>query len=100
MPPYITAYSLQHNIITPKDYFGYKEFKTIEIFNPKEFEDWYDRVPSEISHYFQTKETDIIVIRGYGVYSFNRDLHEIVRKLAILEHSCKLLLLDEKASKL
>ena len=25
MPPFTTAYSLDHNIITPKDYFGFKE---------------------------------------------------------------------------
>jgi L-fuculose-phosphate aldolase len=100
MPPFITAYSLKHNLIIPKDYFGYKEFKTIEIFDPKEFENWYDRAQSEITHYFQTKKTNIIVIRGYGVYSFNRDIHEIVKKLSILEHSCKLLLLNEHASKL
>ncbi|NPA59285.1 MAG: hypothetical protein GXO30_02300 [Epsilonproteobacteria bacterium] len=93
MPPFITAYSLDHNMITPNDYFGHQEFNTIEIFDPKEFENWYDRAQSEITHHFQTNKTDIIIIRGYGVYSFNRDVHEIVRKLAILENSCKLLLL-------
>ncbi|MBL0708912.1 MAG: class II aldolase and adducin N-terminal domain-containing protein [Sulfurimonas sp.] len=94
MPPFTTAYSLEHNIITPKDYFGFKELGSIKIVNPKQFEDWYDRAQSEIAYYFQTKKTNIMVIRGYGVYSFNRDLHEMAKQLAILEKSCRLLLLD------
>ena len=100
MPPFTTAYSLEHNIISPKDYFGYKEIGSIEIVNPKQFDDWYDRAESLIAHYFQSKKTDIMVIRGYGVYSFNRDLHEMAKKLAILEKSCRLLLLDSRTEEL
>ena len=94
MPPFTTAYSLEHNVITPKDYFGYKEIGSIDILDPKQFEDWYDRAQSEIAYYFQTKKTNIMVIRGYGVYAFNRDLHEMAKQLAILEKSCRLLMLD------
>jgi len=96
MPPFATAYSLEHNIITPKDYFGFKELGSIEIVDPKQFEDWYDRAQSEIAYYFQTKKTDIMVIRGYGIYAYSRDLHEMAKKLAILEKSCRLLLLDNE----
>lgn len=95
MPPFTTAYSLDHNVITPKDYFGFKEIGSIEIVDPKQFEDWYDRAQSEIAYYFQSKKTDIMVIRGYGVYTFNRDLHELAKKIAILEKSCRLLLLEK-----
>ena len=94
MPPFTTAYSLEHNIIRPKDYFGYKEIGSIEIVDPKHFEDWYERADSKIALYFQTNETNIMVIRGYGVYAFNRDLHEMAKQLAILEKSCRLLMLD------
>lgn len=94
MPPFTTAYSIEHNIIEPKDYFGHKELGSIEIFNPKQFEDWYDRAESEITYYFQTKKTNIMVIRGYGVYSFNRDMHEMAKQLAVLEKSCRILMLD------
>ncbi len=94
MPPFTTAYSLEHNVIVPKDYFGYKDLGSIEIFDPKQFDDWYERAESLIAHYFQTNKTDIMVIRGYGVYAFNRDLHEMAKKLAILERSCRLLMLD------
>jgi len=96
MPPFTTAYSLEHNIISPKDYFGHKEIGSIEIVDPKEFDNWYDRAETEIAHYFQTKKTNIMVIRGYGVYTFNRDVHEMAKKLAILEKSCRLLMLDSE----
>ncbi|MDQ1244840.1 MAG: L-fuculose-phosphate aldolase [Campylobacterota bacterium] len=98
MPPFTTAYSLDHNIITPKDYFGYTELGSIEIVDPRNFDDWYERASSEIAYYFQSKKTDIMVIRGYGVYTFNRDLHEMAKKIAILEKSCRLLLLENTKS--
>jgi len=97
MPPYTTAYSIEHNIITPKDYFGYKEFGHIEIVDPKQFDDWYDRAQSEIAYYFQSKKTDIMIIRGFGVYTYNRDLHQMAKKLAILEKSCKLLMMEDSS---
>lgn len=94
MPPFTSSYALEHNIITPKDYFGHQELGSIEIYNPKQFEDWYDRAQSEISYYLQTKKTNIMVIRGYGVYAYNRDLHEMAKQLSILEKSCRILMLD------
>ncbi len=94
MPQFTTAYSLNHNIITPKDYFGHKEIGSIEIFDPKQFEDWYERAQSEIAYYFQTNKTNIMVIRGYGVYAYSRDMHEMAKQLSILEKSCRLLMLD------
>jgi len=94
MAPFTSAYSLEHNIISPKDYFGHKDIGSLEIFDPKQFDDWYDRAESEITYYFQTKNTNIMVIRGYGVYAFNRDLHEMAKQLAILEKSCRILMLD------
>jgi len=94
MPPFTTAYSLEHNIIAPKDYFGHKEIGSIAIVDPKEFENWYERAQSEIPYYFQTNKSNIMVIRGYGVYAFNRDIHEMAKQLSILEKSCRLLMLD------
>ena len=94
MPPFTTAYSLDHTIIVPKDYFGYKELGSITIFDPRDFDDWYDRAQSEITYYFQSNKTNIVVIKGYGVYTFSRDIYEMAKKLAILEKSCRLLMLD------
>lgn len=93
MPPYITAYTFNHTEIAPKDYFGAKAFGTISIYDPKQYEDWYDRASSEIYHQFLEKKTSILVIRGYGVYIYDRDMLQMVKRIAILENSCKLLML-------
>ena len=98
MPPFATAYSLEHNVIIPKDYFGYKELGTVHVFDPKSFDDWYSRATSEIAYYLQSQKTDLIVIRGYGVYIYNRDLNEMAKKLAILEKSCRILMLDNSVN--
>ncbi len=95
MPPFTTAYSLEHNRIVPKDYFGHKEIGSLSIIDPREFDNWYDRAQSEIAYYMMSNKTDIMVIKGYGVYIFNRDLNEMAKKLAILEKSCRLLMLDK-----
>jgi L-fuculose-phosphate aldolase len=100
MPPFTTAYSLQTNVIIPKDYFGYRELGKIEIHDPKNFEGWYERAATEIPFYFLSNKTDIMVIRGYGVYSYNRDLLQMAKRLAILEKSCRLLMLNSSVSKL
>jgi len=97
VPPFTTAYALEHNLITPKDYFGYKELGSLVIYDPKEFDNWYDRAESEIAHFFQTQKTSIMIIRGYGVYAYSRDMHEMAKRLAILEKSCRLLI-NEKTS--
>ena len=95
MPPYTTAYSFNHSVIVPKDYFGRQECKGIPIYDPKSFDDWYDRASSEIPQFFIKQETNIMVIKGYGVYAFSRDLQTMTKKLAILEKSCRLLMLSE-----
>lgn len=99
MPPFTTAYSLKYSEIVPKDYFGYKELGSIPIYDPKQLDDWYDRAQSEIAHYMQQNKTDIMVIKGYGIYAYNRDIHEMAKKLAILERSCRLLMLDSASNK-
>jgi len=93
MAPYTVAYSFNHSVITPHDYFGDQEFKSIRIYDPKSFDDWYDRASSEIPQYFIQNETNILVIKGYGVYAYSRDLPTMTRRLAILEKSCRLLML-------
>lgn len=95
MPPYTTAYALSHTIIEPRDYFGYKELGRIEVYNPRSFDKWYDRAFTEIPYQLLHTKKDFIVIRGYGIYAYNRDLHEMAKKLAVLEKSCRMLMLEQ-----
>jgi len=96
MPPFTSSYALKHNIITPKDYFGVQELGSIEIYDPKSFDDWYDRASSEIAKYFASHDNKLLVIRGFGVYAYNRDLLEMAKELAILEKSCRLLMQEDR----
>ncbi|NOX15166.1 MAG: hypothetical protein GXP61_03920 [Epsilonproteobacteria bacterium] len=91
MPPFLTSYSINHDTIKPIDYFGYKELKEIEIYDPKQFDDWYERAEFEIFSYLKTNKTNIIVIKGHGIYMYNRDLQQIAKTIAIIENSCKIL---------
>ena len=91
MPPYLTAYSLEHASIEPRDYFGAMKFDNIFVYDPKQFDDWYERAPSEICRYMVDKKTNVIVIKGYGVYVYERTAYNLAKTVALLENSCKLL---------
>ncbi len=91
MPPYITSYSLVYDKIIPKDYFGYKLVEKIDVYDPKRFSDWYDRAKYEIYQYMKKTGLNIMVIRGYGVYTYDRDINQMAKNIAILENSCKIL---------
>jgi len=91
MPPFLTAYSLVHEDITPKDYFGSMKFQSIPIYNPKQFENWYERADVEIYRYMKQNKTNFIVVKGYGLYIYDRDMLQLAKTIALLENSCKLL---------
>ena len=95
MPPYTTAYSLLHSVIQPQDYFGLKEFSQVEVYDPRSFDQWYERASTEIPKRMLQSNQEFMVIRGYGIYAYNRDLHEMAKQLAVLEKSCRLLMLQQ-----
>lgn len=94
MPPFTIAYSINHNKIIPKDYFGYKHFGSLKIYDPKHFEDWYERAHIDIVRYFKEQRTNVMIIRGYGIYIYDRDINQLAKKMAIIENSCKILQLS------
>lgn len=91
MPPFVTSYALAHDQIMPRDYFGSTLIGAQRIYNPGNFKTWYKRAHMEIFNYMKEEETDIMIIKGYGVYAYSRDLHDLVKRIAILENSAKLL---------
>ena len=99
MPPSTTAYALAHDEIIPKDFFACQLLGHIKVYDPKGFDDWYDRASSEIFLEFLRSKSSILVIRGYGVYAYDRDILQLAKKIAILENSCRLLILSKNLSK-
>jgi L-fuculose-phosphate aldolase len=91
MPPYTTAYTLNHDIIEFDDFFGKEILGTIHVYDPGEFSTWYDRNSLEITKYLKEQKSHIMVIRGIGVYVYDRDINEMIKKIAILENSCRIL---------
>ncbi len=95
MPPYATAYSFEHSLVVPKDYHGYKILKEVNVYDPQSFSDWEKRAPYEIANYFEKSENHLLLIKGFGLISYDRDLREMVKKVAILENSCRLLTINK-----
>jgi len=91
MPVYTTAYTLDHDSIIFEDYFGKMTFGQIPIYNPDDFSTWYTRNALEITKYLKNSPDKVMVIKGVGVYVYDRDINELVKKIAILENSCRLL---------
>lgn len=96
MPHYTTAYSLTHSVLKAKDYFGYMKFNEIPIYDLKQFEDWYERAETEIYRYMVENKTNLMIIKGYGVYAFARTAQQLAKDVAVLENSAKLLMLSEE----
>ena len=96
MPPYTTAYALEHNNIILEDYFGQITFNKILVHDPDDFKTWYDRNHIEIPTLMKESGNNILVIKGVGVYVYDRDMNELVKRIAILENSCRLLALKSQ----
>ncbi len=94
MPPYATAFSLKHGKVAPKDYYGQQILQEVVIYDPKSFDDWIERAPYEISRFFHHNDTHLLLIKGFGLIAYDRDITEMAKKIAILENSCRLLALS------
>ncbi len=93
LPPYTLAYSLQHLKIIPKDYYGAKVLKEINIYNPKEFDSWEERADTEVGNFLKQNNTNYVIVRGYGIYAYGRDLMHLAKTITLIENSAKILTL-------
>ncbi len=93
LPPYTIAYSLQHLKIIPKDYYGAKVLKEINIYNPKEFDSWEERADTEVGNFLKQNNVNFIVVRGYGIYAYGRDLMHLAKTITLIENSARILTL-------
>jgi len=64
------------------------------VYDPKNIDDWLDRAPFEVSRFFQKHDTHLLLIKGFGLISYDRDIIEMAKKISILENSCRLLALS------
>ena len=94
MPPYATAYSLKHGKVSPADFYGNKILGEVLIYDPQNLDDWLERAHYEIPKFFQKHDTHLLLIKGFGVISYDRDIREMAKKISILENSCRLLALS------
>ncbi len=93
MPPYTSAYALNHDSIVFEDYFGKMTFDEILVHDPGDFDTWYNRNLLEVPTLLKFATNHVLIIKGVGVYVYDRDMNELVKKVAILENSCRLLAL-------
>lgn len=91
VPIYTTAYTFEHDVLEFDDYFGKTTFGKIKIYDPGDFKTWYKRNALEITKYLKETNSNIMIIKGVGMYVYDRDINELVRKIAIIENSCRLL---------
>jgi len=94
MPPYATAFSLKHGKVIPQDYFGKKILNEIIVYDPRKLDDWLERAPYEIPQFFKKNDSQILLIKGFGLITYDRDIIEMAKKVAIVENSCRLLALS------
>lgn len=95
MPPYTVSYSLKYNILRPLDFFGQEILgKEIEILDPRDYQTWYERAHKEIAKNIARNNQTFLIIKGYGIYAFDRDLHSLAKTIALVENTCKILHLN------
>ncbi len=91
VPIYTTAYTFNHDEIVFNDYFGKTTFGSIKIYDPGDFDTWYDRNTLEITKYLKQTNNHLMIIKGIGTYVYDRDINQLVKKVAILENSVRLM---------
>ncbi len=91
MPPYTTACSLKYEEIIPKDYFGQKILSNLEIYDPGDFKTWKERAGFEIVNYLKTNKKRYIIVKGFGIYMYDRDIQKMAGVLSVIENSCRIL---------
>lgn len=93
LPMYIMALSFIYDKIEPLDFFGIEKFPYVEVYQPESSSSWSEVADYEISRYFKTNKTNIMVIKGYGVYMHSRSLISLAKDIAVLENSAKMICL-------
>ena len=96
-PPAVVAFSLKNATLTPNDYFGFMGLaQTVPIFDPKDYETWEERANIDIVRLLKQSQQEFVIIRGYGIYAFGRDLTYVAKLIALIEYSCHIITLSQR----
>ncbi len=88
-PKSTISYSLNHNILSPKDF--YSGFESLKIYDPKNFVNWNERAFNEILNFLQTNKTNVVIVKGIGIFIYEKTLSNLLGLICNIEHSVKIL---------
>ena len=95
-PPAVIAFSLKNTTLNPSDYFGFIGLsQSVPILDPKDYETWEERANVDIVRFLKQSQQEFVIIRGYGIYAFGRDLTYVAKLIALIEHSCHIITLSQ-----
>jgi len=89
-PINLVTYSLYHRQFKPLDFYGENIISQRKIYEVNDENHFSDEVDGIIQK--NILKNDIIIIKGYGAYLYDRDIKELTKKASILENSSKILL--------
>lgn len=91
VPPYVSAYALEHSSFEPRDLWGEELFGNIFIYETKQNDDWSERAPSEILRYFTQTNSNVMIMKGCGICVYERTMDALLKTIFALENSAKLM---------
>jgi len=89
-PINLVTYSLYHGQFKPIDFYGETVIGNKKIFEIENTQHAKEEIENIIKKHIMSN--NIIIIKGYGAYIFDRDPKELTKKASILENSAKILL--------
>ncbi len=96
-PPYTIFLSFISDIFKPKDWEGKEILRDVRVVDLKK-----PSASEELSNFLskELKEKNIVIVRGHGVFSANKNVYEAYKLVSILEHSCKIATMEVYYGKL
>ena len=93
-PPNAVALSFSREEITPVDSEGFELIGRVRVVAPEKVSASEELAEAVLE---VLREDKIVVVRGHGVFSADTSLFGAYRHISTLEHSCKILLLKDRA---
>ena len=89
-PVNLVTYSLYHRQFKALDFYGENIIGKKKIYEINDSKHFIEEVENVVQK--NILKDEIVIIKGYGAYIYDRDLKELAKKASILENSSKILL--------